>query len=78
MPDLSIVFAVQSTVQETVSSPSVARKPTDGGGLSIFLGSRVIVVLHLFVRVSALPLSLGRRVSVCDFWLKVVGIVTSN
>lgn len=43
---ISIVLAAHSTVHVTVSSPSVARKPTDEGGLptKLFLDSVVLLV----------------------------------
>lgn len=43
--DLFIVPAAFSTVHGTVSSPSVTRKPTVEGGLSLFFGSLAIVVV---------------------------------
>lgn len=43
--EISIVLAAFSTVHVTVSSPSVARKPTDEGGLprKLFFGYSVVV-----------------------------------
>lgn len=64
MPDLSIVFAVFSTVHVTVSSPSVARKPTGEGGFPILLFFDYSVVAFVFCRLNVVGIITSKVVPV--------------